>query len=93
MTTYHVAIFACFNYCRLKTRTPQYTVSSFCTALDSNVTRPYEALSYVWGSGDKPRSIFMNGYNLAVGENLYAALLHLPRSLHSTDYMDRCHLH
>ncbi|KAK3334834.1 heterokaryon incompatibility protein-domain-containing protein, partial [Neurospora tetraspora] len=49
----------------------------FCTALDSKGTRPYEALSYVWGSEDKRCSIFINGCNLAVGENLYAALLHL----------------
>ncbi|KAK1775287.1 ankyrin repeat-containing domain protein [Copromyces sp. CBS 386.78] len=49
----------------------------FCTALDSKGTRLYEALSYVWGSEDKPCSILINGYNLAVGENLHAALLHL----------------
>ncbi|EGO56084.1 hypothetical protein NEUTE1DRAFT_110659 [Neurospora tetrasperma FGSC 2508] len=49
----------------------------FRTTLDSRGTRLYEALSYVWGSGDKPRSIFVNGRELAVGGNLYAALLHL----------------
>ncbi|KAK3340820.1 heterokaryon incompatibility protein-domain-containing protein, partial [Neurospora tetraspora] len=49
----------------------------FCTTLDSKGTRPYEALSYVWGSEDKPCSIFINRCNLAVGENLYAALVHL----------------
>ncbi|EAA29120.1 HET-domain-containing protein [Neurospora crassa] len=49
----------------------------FCAVLDSRGTRPYEALSYVWGSGGKPRSIFIDGCDLAVGENLYAALLHL----------------
>ncbi|KAK1777166.1 heterokaryon incompatibility protein-domain-containing protein, partial [Copromyces sp. CBS 386.78] len=56
----------------------------FCTALDSKGTtldskgtRPYEALSYVWGSEDNPCSIFINGCAFAVRENLYAALLHL----------------
>ncbi|KAK3493505.1 heterokaryon incompatibility protein-domain-containing protein [Neurospora crassa] len=49
----------------------------FRTALDSRGTRLYEALSYVWGSRDNRRSIVVNGCDLAVGENLYAALLHL----------------
>ncbi|KAK3351880.1 LOW QUALITY PROTEIN: heterokaryon incompatibility protein-domain-containing protein [Neurospora tetraspora] len=60
-----------------------------CTALDSKGTRPYEALSYVWGSEDKPCSIFINGYNLAVGKNLYAALLHLrDHSIKRTIWID-----
>ncbi|OCK83998.1 HET-domain-containing protein, partial [Lepidopterella palustris CBS 459.81] len=37
----------------------------------------YEALSYVWGGLDKPRSISIGGYDLPVTTNLYAALLHL----------------
>ena len=41
------------------------------------VTRPYEALSYVWGSEDNPQSITINNQNFTVGQNLYAALLHL----------------
>ncbi|KAH7633557.1 heterokaryon incompatibility protein-domain-containing protein [Sordaria sp. MPI-SDFR-AT-0083] len=49
----------------------------FCTALDSKGTRPYEALSYVWGSEAKPCSISINGCDLPIRENLHAALLHL----------------
>ncbi|KAK3340829.1 heterokaryon incompatibility protein-domain-containing protein, partial [Neurospora tetraspora] len=61
----------------------------FCTALDSKGTRPYEALSYVWGSEDKPCSIFIDGCNLAVGKNLYAALLHLrDHSIQRTIWID-----
>ncbi|KAG5665085.1 hypothetical protein KAF25_008819 [Fusarium avenaceum] len=37
----------------------------------------YEALSYVWGSPDKPHSIDIEGCSLSVGANLYAALLRL----------------
>jgi heterokaryon incompatibility protein (HET) len=40
-------------------------------------SHPYEALSYVWGSGDKPHSIIIDNQKLAVTENLYKALLHL----------------
>ncbi|KAK3946515.1 heterokaryon incompatibility protein-domain-containing protein [Pseudoneurospora amorphoporcata] len=61
----------------------------FYTALDSKGTRPYEALSYVWGSEDKPCSIFIDGCNLAVGKNLYAALLHLrDHSIQRTIWID-----
>ncbi|KAK1758979.1 heterokaryon incompatibility protein-domain-containing protein [Echria macrotheca] len=35
----------------------------------------YEAVSYVWGSSDKPHPIGINGSILAVGANLYAALV------------------
>ena len=38
---------------------------------------PYEALSYVWGSEDKPKSITVNNQNLHITQNLYMALLHL----------------
>ncbi|KAH7235451.1 hypothetical protein BKA59DRAFT_444431 [Fusarium tricinctum] len=37
----------------------------------------YEALSYVWGSPNKPHSIEIEGCSLSVGANLYAALLRL----------------
>jgi len=37
----------------------------------------YDALSYVWGSSEKRRSIFINKHELAVTENLHAALSHL----------------
>ncbi|KAK4160289.1 heterokaryon incompatibility protein-domain-containing protein [Cladorrhinum sp. PSN259] len=50
-----------------------------CPILDSGRSSLYEALSYVWGSGDKPQSISMtpDGCNFPVGENLYAALVAL----------------
>ncbi|KAK3342341.1 heterokaryon incompatibility protein-domain-containing protein, partial [Neurospora tetraspora] len=52
-------------------------------------TRLYEALSYVWGSEDKPCSISINGCDLPVGENLYAALLHLrDHSIERTIWID-----
>ncbi|KAK3947016.1 ankyrin repeat-containing domain protein [Pseudoneurospora amorphoporcata] len=61
----------------------------FCTALDSKGTRPYEALSYVWGSEAKPCSISINGCDLPVGENLHAALLHLrDQSIERTIWID-----
>jgi hypothetical protein len=51
------------------------------------VTRPYEALSYFWGSDRITRSVFivndgekdkeMGGQELGVTENFYTALLHL----------------
>jgi hypothetical protein len=37
----------------------------------------YEALSYVWGSSDKPKSISIGKCHLPVTANLYTALLHL----------------
>jgi Heterokaryon incompatibility protein (HET) len=40
-------------------------------------THLYEALSYTWGGSDKPRSISIKKQNLAVTENLHAALLRL----------------
>ena len=53
------------------------------TLRDSDaVNHPYEALSYVWGDGTKPKSItILDGQKrhgtLPVTENLYAALLRL----------------
>ena len=42
---------------------------------------PYEALSYIWGSNEKPKSIIIVeqkvDHELAVTENLYRALLRL----------------
>jgi hypothetical protein len=40
-------------------------------------SHPYEALSYVWGSENKPRTITVDGKILYITENLYAALLRL----------------
>ncbi|KAF5554458.1 ACB 4-hydroxyacetophenone monooxygenase [Fusarium napiforme] len=48
-----------------------------CTLENSRGTRPYEALSYVWGSDYKPESVLIDSYSLSIGENLFAALLHL----------------
>lgn len=41
------------------------------------VSHPYETLSYVWGSEDKPRSIIIDDRNFDVTQNLYVALLRL----------------
>ncbi|KPA35268.1 het-protein, partial [Fusarium langsethiae] len=60
-----------------------------CALADSESTRPYEALSYVWGSESKPRSISIDYCDLPVGENLYAALSHLrDRSIERTIWID-----
>lgn len=40
-------------------------------------THPYDALSYVWGGSDKPRSISIDERDLPVTGNLYEALLRL----------------
>jgi hypothetical protein len=40
-------------------------------------THPYDALSYVWGGEDKPRTISIGRHDVQVTENLYAALLRL----------------
>ncbi|KAF5020014.1 hypothetical protein F66182_7950 [Fusarium sp. NRRL 66182] len=44
---------------------------------DSQSTYPYEALSYVWGSEEKPRSISIDNYDLPIGQNLHDALSQL----------------
>ncbi len=43
----------------------------------SKGTHLYEALSYVWGSSDTPKSISIGKHNLPVTANLYAALSRL----------------
>ncbi|KAF5590999.1 ACB 4-hydroxyacetophenone monooxygenase [Fusarium subglutinans] len=48
-----------------------------CVLENSGSCRPYEALSYVWGSNHKPESILIDGCDLPIGKNLFAALLHL----------------
>jgi hypothetical protein len=40
-------------------------------------SHPYEALSYVWGSGGNPQSIIIDNKKLAITENLHKALLRL----------------
>jgi Heterokaryon incompatibility protein (HET) len=37
----------------------------------------YDALSYVWGDSDNPRSIYIGEHDLPVTENLHTALSHL----------------
>ena len=41
------------------------------------VFHPYEALSYVWGSEDKPKSIIVANQYLNITQSLYTALLRL----------------
>jgi heterokaryon incompatibility protein (HET) len=50
----------------------EYTLSK-----SNNLTHPYEALSYVWGSEDTPRSIIIDNQNFKITQNLYMALSHL----------------
>ncbi|KAK3363991.1 heterokaryon incompatibility protein-domain-containing protein, partial [Lasiosphaeria hispida] len=45
--------------------------------LDSGSTHPYEALSYVWGSEDNKKPVYMDGGELYVTANLHAALSRL----------------
>jgi hypothetical protein len=40
-------------------------------------THLYEALSYAWGGSEKPYCISIEGRNLPITANLYAALMHL----------------
>ena len=52
-------------------------------------THLYEALSYVWGTQNKTRSITLDNHDFPVTENLHAALLHLrDRSLVRTIWVD-----
>lgn len=48
----------------------------------------YEALSYVWGSQNKPYKIRVNGKGLFVTQNLFAALLHLRSDTARTFWID-----
>ncbi|KAE8367503.1 heterokaryon incompatibility protein-domain-containing protein [Aspergillus caelatus] len=49
----------------------------------------YQALSYVWGSEEKPESIILNGCTFHVTTNLHSALLHLRnRQLERTLWID-----
>ncbi|KAK5629131.1 hypothetical protein RRF57_004846 [Xylaria bambusicola] len=49
------------------------------TTLDENVI-PYEAVSYTWGSSDKPLSIFLQGQKFMVTENLWGLLKDLRKA-------------
>lgn len=55
----------------------QCDLFEYSLADSSRPSHPYEALSYVWGSEDKPKSITVNNQNLHITENLYMALLSL----------------
>ncbi|KAK3897992.1 heterokaryon incompatibility protein-domain-containing protein [Staphylotrichum tortipilum] len=44
-------------------------------ALDD--ARPYEALSYVWGSPDQSRALWCDGRTIPINQALYQALLHI----------------
>lgn len=48
-----------------------------CKLLNSGSAHLYEALSYVWGPEDNQQSIEIDGRQVSVKANLYAALLHL----------------
>ncbi|RAK94830.1 HET domain-containing protein, partial [Aspergillus ibericus CBS 121593] len=53
-----------------------------CELFNYHLSQPgevhlYEALSYVWGSSIRSRSIILDGYMLPVTESLHTALLHL----------------
>jgi hypothetical protein len=50
---------------------------------------PYEALSYVWGSEEKPDAIIVNDKTLPITENLHRALLQLqPHDYHRVIWID-----
>jgi hypothetical protein len=40
-------------------------------------SRPYEALSYAWGSEDKPKTIIVDNQSFNVTQSLYTALIHM----------------
>jgi hypothetical protein len=42
----------------------------------------YDALSYVWGDSDNPRSIYIGEHDLPITRNLHAALSHLRNFCH-----------
>jgi hypothetical protein len=59
------------------------------TIQEAEGSHPYEALSYVWGSGDNARSILIDNQELRVTENLYKALLRLrDRKITRTIWVD-----
>jgi len=47
------------------------------SGLDSGSTHPYEAVSYVWGSEDNKKPVYIDGDELYVTANLHVALSHL----------------
>ncbi|KAF5965016.1 4-hydroxyacetophenone monooxygenase [Fusarium bulbicola] len=64
-----------------------------CALENSGSCRPYEALSYVWGSDLKPESILIDACDLPIGENLFAALLQLrDRSIKRIIWIDAIYI-
>src|SRR5438105_1094074 len=63
----------------MKTRPPLYNTSSSTTLYGNRAkgTHLYEALYYVWGGSDKPRSISIDKYDLPITANLHTALSRL----------------
>ncbi|KAF2175497.1 hypothetical protein K469DRAFT_724121 [Zopfia rhizophila CBS 207.26] len=59
------------------TQSLQYELFEYPIQSSDTASHPYKALSYVWGSKDKPRSIIIANQNSNITQNLYAALLHL----------------
>ena len=57
---------------QLRGRLREYPLRSM-----EDLSHPYEALSYVWGSENKPRSIVIGNQKLPITQNLYAALSRL----------------
>jgi hypothetical protein len=43
----------------------------------NDLSHPYEAISYVWGSEEKLKSIIIDGRDLSITQNLYVLLLRL----------------
>ncbi|KAF5613349.1 ACB 4-hydroxyacetophenone monooxygenase [Fusarium sp. NRRL 25303] len=72
---------SCIRLLRLLPHQDQYAPINcqlfHCTLESSGGIRPYEALSYVWGSDYKPESISLDGCRLPIGESLFSAVLHL----------------
>ncbi|KAH8730409.1 heterokaryon incompatibility protein-domain-containing protein, partial [Phaeosphaeriaceae sp. PMI808] len=63
--------------CGQDTKTLRCELFEYPIQNSNTLSHPYEALSYVWGSEDKPWSIIIDNQNLSVTQNLYTALLRL----------------
>ena len=48
-----------------------------CPLIHSGSPHPFEALSYRWGSDDDQKPVYIDGYEVPVNRNLYAALSRL----------------
>jgi len=61
----------------LKGEGPDIECTLYQAYLDGDDTIPYDALSYVWGSSEKPSTVTVDGKTLGVTKNLHSALQHL----------------